>query len=470
METTDTRNTGQSGIIFAALVTVMFSALCMCDLAHGAPEALTWAVASQDRQRHFEPSQWYNVFYVHTGAVPEAIRGDMESALKMMLCSTSREHVIEAQLPVLVADGLWRIDLRGLGWHWRDWYAVLKDYPYNNGIPLVIDGGWLVVTLADYSSAGTGKTPAGYLLLYGSAGVPKTGDDFMRFWGYGGKTDLHFGLIEAASGVAQNSGSQGPRVRWIENRPVARGYGWATRDVFAATPDSDPLEHPDGRFAHDGEEYIAGVPKMSQRTGARGTLQAYFLALGKDSRLGAGNRIEEASVKLVRDHNEFRGITSIRTSGSCIGCHVPGINPPTLNGLRGFLDGGGKLYSTARQKLALERFHLSDVGKEVKRNQEDYADGVDMATGQTPEEMVASFVKAVAWYDSDVTLAQAAAEHGIAADELRLALGYAESAGFRLGARLSALANGKAMARAHREESFLTVRRAVNLWVSGRSM
>lgn len=414
----------------------------------GSPDT---AAALADRAQ-FAPADHAHLFYLTTSAAPRARREQLATALRLVVASTSSQQILERCTPATVeGSDLLRIDLRELRWRSKDWQALLARYPYapGNPYPLVVRADWLVQAITDSQA-----TPEGYLpLLYGDR-VPKTRDEFLAFWSVdSARKDLRFGLIEGESGVSVQ------RVRWIENRPISRGYAWLTRDVLAVSGDQDPLEYPAGDFRHDGEEIILGIPKISLATGARGALQVYLLANGK------GDRVNRAPVDLVEDHSRFRGLAEIRTAGSCIQCHAAGINPPTRNEFRQLIVDGVDVYADKGQQEALEAFHLSDVGKEIARNNEDFAAAVKVVCGCTGTEAVEAFRASVNAYDADVTLADAARELYSTPAELRLALAYASQHG-SLGARLSRLAHDAALPRETWEQSYPAAYAAIAQWRS----
>jgi hypothetical protein len=408
-------------------------------------------LAQKDRQ-NFPAAEWGYLYYLSTAAAPAELREPLARTAAFVVASASRAVVVERQLPVRVGESdLYRIDLRQLEWSWRDWQTVLARYPYSPGqkLPLVVRADWLVVELTDAFAS-----DSYYRLLYGERNIPKTRDDFLKFWQVEDDPAFRFGLIEGRSGVALAG------IRWIENRPTAnRGYAWGTRDSAEIDANTDPLERPDGSFRHQAEEWIVGIPKWSA-AGPRGTLQAYLLANGQ------GERQDRAPADIVADQTRFRGLPEIRTCGSCLQCHATGIKGPKENQLRGVIAAGVDLYADRRTQEALERFHLADVEKEVLRNREDYAAGVQLVTGHSAEENAAAFKRCIDWYERDVTREQAARELGVSPGELRLALGYASARNLPLGARLNALAHDAPLPRSAWEDAYATAYAAVKLWRS----
>ena len=416
--------------------------LCTC-VPGGEVQTADW------HRKKFPGKEAYHT-YVSTAAVPVEDREGLIKALAFMTATSSRQYIVEYCVPERISPTLWHLDLERLKWNVRDWIKVLESYPYYHGqsYPLVVRADWLLVQLADSDAS-----DAHYRLLYGSQNVPKTIQDFRAFWGVDSSPELKFGLIEGKSGVSVQS------FRWLENRPVSRGYYWETKDVLKIQPGADPLEAPDGNFKADGSEYILGTHKVSIKKGTRGVLQVYLLTNGQ------GKVVNQAPTDLVEDHSRFRNLAAIRTSGSCIGCHITGILEPTTNELRSLIKLGVDIYAKDKKKQeAVELFHLGDVDSEIKHNQELYARGVKAVNHLTPQENAAGFKKAVEDYDKDLSLEDMAREHYCKPEELKFALAYYGA----LPARLAALAHSKPIPRHTAEAHWYLVRQALLKWNDSR--
>ena len=403
--------------------------------------------ARAHRARYPEHRQAYHS-YVTTAHLPEEHRKRVAQALAFMVASSSRQPIIEYAVPRQIGPTLYHLDFEQLRWDVWEWIRIMRHYPYYSGrrYSLVVRADWLLVQLSDAFASSSY-----YRLLYGKQ-RPSTLAQFRQVWDVGAKQEHRFGLVESQSGVSKQ------KIRWIESRPVPRGYYWETRDVLRIEAGRDPLDALDGNFKVDGQEIIVGMPKVSLTTGKRGTLQAYLLTDGR------GNVVNKADPDLVEDHTRFRGRAAIRTSGSCIQCHIEGINAPKVNELRELIKVGVDVYANKKGlQEQIELFHLSDTGKELLRNQEDYADGVEMANGLTPQANVAAFTESVNRYDADVSLEVAARELYTNAETLKLALGYLSNQK-NIGARLAALAHGKPIPRTAWEQLYRRAHNALLLY------
>lgn len=408
------------------------------------------ALAKADYDRHTNPY----ARYITLSHIPENERPNWEAAMKFAVPSASKETLVDRQVPErLGASHVYRIDLNSLGWDWQAYAKLTARDPYEGKYnALVIRGDWLVYELAD-----TTESTAYYDLLY-SGKTPKTRDEFLAFWGVDKKqqSDLELGWIETDSQVSK----QGTRFikRFISNR----GTVWVTQDVLKLERGTDPLEFPDGNFRHDGEESIAFTPKVSTRLRTRGSAMTFLLSNGQ------GKRVEEAPVDLVEDgFRTIRKQTAIINNGSCVGCHVAGLNHPSSNGVESLLLRGVQLYAKDKDKQYFaERFHLGTKGleKEIARANEDFAVFVEACNGLKPEENAKAYRDAIRDYESDVDIRRASHELGCLQGELKNALAYASAHYLDIGPRLAGLAHGEKIARTAWEESYQQAQVMLKTW------
>ena len=406
--------------------------------------------AAQADRAQLPQADWPYTYYVTTATAPGEAREDLASALQFVMPSLSSRSYLEGQLPVKVTGTLYRIDTRALGWEKTLPQVLCTHYPYRaigqrpGSVPLVFDGLWFVATITDPVETGNAQQ----LLLYGRE--LKDAGDFRKFWKVQEDAQLNFGLIEGQSGVSVQ------RTRLIENNASGnRGYHWQTFDSRVVAGETDPLETLNKRPPkHDASELIAGIPK--QYAGKGGTLQAYFLADG------AGKPQVKAPADIVTDSTGVRGV-EIRNTISCIACHVEGIRHPTVDQYRAYILSAARVYADKHTHLELDRYHASDIAKEIRRANEDYAAGVKLCNGLTPEENAAAFIQCVQLYDGPVDLAQAARELHIPQAELRLAIGdYSRRYG--LTGRLAFLVQGDAISRQQWQANFTKAQEIVQTW------
>lgn len=436
--------------------------ILLCALAGRAvPQSVASAKAAfTDRETRYQKDEWPYIYYLDVEPSVGEEREQLLTAIKYTLCSTSLQPVVERTLPVQLGDtSLYRMDLRELGWDYDDWKTVLSKNPYfDGGFTAVIRADWLLLQLSDMT-----ESDAYLRLLFGSdekGSIVTTRDQVLTKLGVSNERQHVFGLIEGKSGVAKQG------TRWIENRPVTRGYAYGTRDARELSVERDPLEHPDGTQLHDAEEWIFGLPKTSAVTGARGVTQAYLLANGQ------GNLVNEAPVDIVEDSTLFRQQRAIINPGGCVNCHGPvGLHPFTENAFRQQMTQGVVPFTddpgVARE---LQAFHLGDPDKQRARDSDDYQTIVEAVTGKNAAEVTAAFKAAIDRYDAPLDLTRAAEEfvpYGWTAKDVTAALENAANTG-QAGARLAGLTRGRTIPRVAWEQQFIKTLKFVHQHVQGQ--
>ena len=376
-------------------------------------------------------------WYLSLSDVPADEQFKLQAAIEYVVPSLCHKPYLPPQIPVKV-DGspIVAINTLELGWAGVYERGIQKHYPFRpditqtHRVPIVVSGLWFVTQVTD-----SNETPGfQYDLLY-SGKPPATADEYLAFWQTQKQSAFFLGLIEGRSGVSV----QGHRT--LENRPTAnRGFMWLTKDSRKIDGAHDPLENlRPGQVKFDASEYIGAIPK--QTSGKSGTLFSFFLSDAK------GKRQEKAPADIVADTQQTR-TTEIRNYVSCIGCHASGINAPSVDEYREYLLGGASIHAYDRAtKEQIEAYLEGDLGKEIRRNNEDYQAGVEMACGYPPAILSGFYTGLVRRYDADVDLEQAARELGSDPRELGLAIAWASENYVNLSARLAQLPHGKPMPR-----------------------
>lgn len=441
-----------------ACLELMFAPLVLTSILiiSGHPES---NAAFNDRARH-PIEQQCNQVYLSLCEVEPAQREKLANVLRFLVPSFSHKPHLGDQIPQAVrGTNLMRLDLGGLGWE-KSWPQVIaKHYApvyrkdligvKNSPIPLVVSGAWFAASIPDSNITGDAQ----YQLLYSTP--PKTNREFQKFWQVNEKPELFFGRIEGDSGVAVQ------KTRLMQNHPTGnRGYSWVTFDSKIVAKDTDPLEnlreHSQGKeIKHDASESIAAIPKYY--AGKSGTLQAYFLSNGK------GERQEKAPADIVVDHTAVRGV-EIRNTISCIACHVEGLRLPSEDEYKSYILSGAKVSFLKKQdQQNVDRFYDSPIAKELQRNNQDYADGVALCNGLTPQENAANFKDIVQLYDRPVNLEQAARELYTNKPELQYALAdYSRT--YTLNGRLALLASDKQISREQWAQNYCDAQKILYVW------
>jgi hypothetical protein len=391
--------------------------------------------AVRDRASHFAEKDWGYIYYLSLHPHAGDAAKDLERAIRLVVASDTTQQVLERAVPVKVTTGLYRIDLRDLGWRYEDWYEVAyKRNPYAlDQMPLIVRADWLLLEMSDRQDSDTYDR-----LIFGGNNLPKTDKDVLKFFKVIEDPTLTFGIIEGQSGVSVQG------TRRAESLPSPRGYAWRTRDVLKLDERRDPVEHPDGNSPFDGSEGIIGMPKLSITTGKRGTLQWYWLNNGK------GELVSRAPVDLVRDSTRFRHLDEIRRAGSCIQCHTEGLNSFTRNEFKELIKAGVNIFANEKDRQLLEAFHLSDLKTEISRANDDFQSMVELACGCKSADAVKSFTAAVNRYDAPLSLQDTAEELNVDAKLWTQVL----STNVDLPARLASLPHGGKIPRVAWEEGF----------------
>jgi hypothetical protein len=279
---------------------------------------------------------------------------------------------------------------------------------------------------------------AAHLLLYGK--VLKTNAEFRAFYKVNVTPTEAFGYIEGRSGV-QAKAQQ--RLMTNHDTPLRTRF-FETFDSIIVAGDQDPIEKPVlGTLKHDGTELIVGIQK--HYNGEFGVLQDYSLGTGNSDPKKVDQIIAKAGVDLVKDELGFRGFDIINRL-DCINCHVQAMKMPTINAHRQFILSGVRIYADKATQKELDRLYDSPFVKELEKQNEDYANGIRLVNGLTPEKNTAAFAACIREYDGDVTLTQAAREVSMSKERFRRVLiDYTTT--FKLTGRLAALAHELPMTR-----------------------
>lgn len=402
--------------------------------------------AARDLQR-FPLEERGFLYYVTTACVePGLKRIALDVAFKLVLISTSRQRVQSKNAPVPITDTCYRIDLRDMMWGYEDWRELIATSPYAPSQNWLLHrADWLVVMLTDAT-----ESDAYLKLTYGK--VPKNRDELLAIAGVIRDPNLEYGTIEGKSRVSLN------KVRRLINLPCTRGYAWLTQDVLDRRVQKDPLEQPEGDAVHDAEEGIIGYEKWTA-DGTRGVVQLYGLWDGK------GNNVASADPRIVEDHTRYRDRAIITLPGSCIQCHNVGQNYPTRDDFKALLDAKVQAFADYATQQQLQQFYFADLEKDLQRGNSDFTDLILAQTGCNSTKAASLFAIAVRQYDEDLDTKRAAWESDASEDELKLALGWANSTGVRLPARAALLASGGSISRdAWEDGGAVAVKDIISQW------
>jgi len=400
--------------------------------------------AYKDRASFSQADQYY-IRYISTSPATDEMREDVTLIMKSEIPSSSRAVLLDRQIPELVkkTETLYRIDLRDLQWDVADYATVTGRDPYGlYDNKLIVSAQSLIVRLND-----TTQSDSHYLLLYGKKNVPKTQQDFEKFWHIElrGKQAEHqrFGWVETKHNV--NVFGR----RFVTHFDSEDGSYWRTDDVKRVINGQNPLDAPDGKFKKDGSEAIKQIPKVSIAKKSRGALQVYGLFNDKNE------RIENAANDLVKDSTEALGRADVCNKASCTSCHTLGMKLPNSNGVADKLAKGEELRADSRDKKEdLESFHLTDAIRQLKIDNENYALAMKACNGLDTETNAAKFLAVLKDFRQPLDLKRAAHETNSTEEELVNAIGLANAVKIDLGSDVAGLAHGDVCPREQFEGKF----------------
>lgn len=195
------------------------------------------------------------------------------------------------------------------------------------------------------------------------------------------------------------------------------GYYWQTFDVINSKARRNVINNPID-FQFDGGEQILSLPN---------DLQAYYL-IKHDAKKNVNTQLAEVPIEIANDKN-FND-ARVRSSRSCVVCHVRGINTydNQFDVLFSTNPPGGLVhleFYDPQVKQRVQDFYLDPRTKaQVKVDQAKYAAAVYAATGLTAEENARNFK--IIWdgyVTEDVDAARAAWEFGVPTADLEFYLG-----------------------------------------------
>jgi len=202
-----------------------------------------------------------------------------------------------------------------------------------------------------------------------------------------------------ASGVSQNN-------RVLERHSSLYGAYWKSFDFRNSVDQQNIFQHP-LTFNAAGSEIIFNLPNG---------LQAYLVVDG------FGRRLNEAPIAIVSDRTNPDDPV-IRTGRSCIGCHYDGVRA-FKDELRASIQANFSATFDSDQALAIYPSQAS-LDHLIDRDRERFRSAAMLASGEAFSSPQSEPINALARrFAADLTLAQAAAEAGLEAQEFRERLNH----------------------------------------------
>lgn len=191
----------------------------------------------------------------------------------------------------------------------------------------------------------------------------------------------------------------------LNNRSIARmqaitGAYWFTQDFKASKDKQNTVRLLD----------FSTEPPKGDASEQYGTLPNGLFAFWLQN--GDGARQDTAPDFIASDGKSHSTDRRVHVGLSCIRCHTPGIQPIDDHARRLF-QGEIKLVSPDYDKLKrLRQLYLSDLPRQIQRDQTDYADAVRKCNGLSAEANATAYGKFWARYDADLTALDCARELG----------------------------------------------------------
>jgi len=384
------------------------------------------AMALHDVTTRVAPTERQHTRYLSLLAVDDERCESATAGVSLVLNSVSRARRIVRPAVVPGSGGrLLRISLADYKLPAELWEAALGSEPYwhlstkvvdpRTGKPreVITDGGWVDLAAAAKLRLATGSagaivradwfvarsaTTANGGLYYALVGVPEKEIDFFRQLGIDPAT---IGKLRADEGANLFHSQVTGKLRRIVRRPGPLGAAWETLDVERSTAERDPIRNPAG-FTYDAGEHIAAK--------ANGL---HLFAL-YDSQ---GRRADSVPDRIAKDTSDPHGEGIIVPMISCVRCHREDGLRPFVNDQQRLLKRGVRLYADDRDVAErLAAFYDTDLGKQLRRDREDYAEAVAQATGGLKSEEAADALAALfrGYVYERVSPRQAARELGLA--------------------------------------------------------
>ncbi|MBV9121872.1 MAG: hypothetical protein JO112_00765, partial [Planctomycetes bacterium] len=397
--------------------------------------------------------------YLSLYNIPPQERADAAKVLSFHANSLSREPDIVP--PALVAEGtLLRINLADYGWDAKTWdklaatdpyfhilvqteetfeqeyghyaadsrFVVTETRPEKRQVRKAALAPWLAETdaqkealaglvkgthsqgpvlRADWFFRKTAIQEGDQVGYYDFLGVGKKQADFEQV--VGADLDLAKRLKKEMAGAVLRSTVALNNRRLVRFGTVSGSY-WATLDAKTSVDKRNFARVLDDGFAFDATEIIASLPDG---------LHGYFLVNAK------GERQDTAPDFIASDSTASGTDRRVHAGLSCVRCHGPVAGIQEIDDwVRQLVAPPLALQSPDYDQLRrLRQLYLSDLGRQVQKDQEQYTEAVKLTNGLTPQANARLYAR---WWDryqeQDFDLARIEREVGVPRDQVVAAL------------------------------------------------
>jgi Domain of unknown function (DUF4384) len=388
--------------------------------------AMAKDIAAQPRNRR-KGMRYVTLTHFYNACVAGADMVRYRQGVVKLLNSLSRNPEALTMRTIDPQRTIIAFNLADLDWTTEDWARLAGLYPYGMApnVPAYetvasITGTKLPWVRGDWLAFTASRPPIYYDLLK----LPTTFAELERQEGVDVKANVEAFFARRAgfqkSGVSKNN-------RLIERHAIPTGYFWTSYDFKGETPAQSLFVHPLGPFGadafkHDGGETIFSLPNG---------FQGYFLNTAEGERLGKG-----PTEIVLDDSQRDRAVTN---AISCFGCHNQGIRQAT-DDVRAHVLHDRSFPDEIREKVDALYAPQEEMKQLLTRDAAQFRKAM-LAAGLDPDldsqtqgvESINFLSKA---YEKSVDLRVAAAEYGIAAQELAQGLAKVGGEAVRMKRRL----------------------------------
>lgn len=329
-------------------------------------------------------------------------------ALSKLINHLSWNREISVPKFVDAARTLLRIDLRDYDWTPAIWQRILAAYPY--GLKPRNLGGE-VHQIEDLSGAVLPYVRVDWFIDHAS--VPPLYFDILQLPDNVAALEEKLG-VNAAQDVAQEKVARGGvrnsgvsrNNRAIERHRSLYGAYWKSFD-FAGNQGAQNIFKNPLEFQPAGGEFIFHLPNG---------LQGYLIATG------AGKRLDDAPIAIVRDHETNFDDPVVHTGRSCIGCHFRGMRL-MRDEMRPLLETQQKADFDVDRALALY-VPQADLDRFFEQDSRQFLNALSATGAPVPANPAEEAINLISSrYEATVSVEQAAADAGLDVKEFQKRIG-----------------------------------------------
>ncbi len=350
------------------------------------------------RSRQF--LRYFSLAHLYNAGVSSSELDVYRATLAKLINSLSWHREITAPAAIDPARTLYRVDLRDYNWTAETWNRITAAYPYavrtqESDIIARLTNSSVAYVRADWFAANASAPP----LYHDILGLPRTVQELEKMIDVDAARDFDEEKNVVRAGVRASGVSANNRV--LERHASPYGAYWKSFDFRTSAGAENIFNNPIS-LTPAGGEMIFNLPNG---------LQAYFIADGR------GNRIDRAPIEIVADRNN-PDEPVIQNGRSCMSCHYGGMQS-FKDDMRALIESAAVARFDQDKALALypEQAQLDHL---TEKDRERFRSAVAQLGADLPTSAITEPINQLARrFASDLSVAQAAAEAGMRADEFQ---------------------------------------------------